>query len=58
VKHVGLQPPVLQKRAEGEVELEVCHVMLPRSRRTGCPPQLWAFCLLLSLPLSRAHTPY
>jgi hypothetical protein len=32
VECVGLRPPVVQKRAEGEVELELCHAILPRSR--------------------------
>jgi hypothetical protein len=32
VERVGLRPPVVQKRAEeGEVKLEVCHVILPQN---------------------------
>jgi hypothetical protein len=32
VERVGLRPPVVQKYAEeGEVELEVCHAILPRN---------------------------
>jgi hypothetical protein len=32
VEHVGLWPPVVQKRAEGQVLLEACHAILPQNR--------------------------
>jgi hypothetical protein len=39
VERVGLQPPVVQKRAkEGEVVLEARHAILPQNRVTLAVP--------------------
>jgi hypothetical protein len=38
VERVGLRPPVIQKRAEGEVVMEVCHAILLQNRITLAVP--------------------